>query len=191
MLDGRKSLRIDLVCQWFILNGISKTFCFGFIRSFFLYVFVLFVLFLFFFCFCLYLLLVERWWRATGSVGCRSSGFGLMLSMRKLCIRNSLTHVLSSHMSTRFHKNTHLHFSLVYFTIFLTFRSSIFGANALSCTILLLRVFSSSSSFKYIYLLFSFHSLHLFLPDLLFFWRFFFSSACVAFSISWIDSMCF
>lgn len=24
--DGRKSLRIDLVCQWFILNGISKTF---------------------------------------------------------------------------------------------------------------------------------------------------------------------
>lgn len=173
------------------------------VRRFVLVLFVLFFsTFLFYsFCFCFFLLLsvysllVERWWRATGSVGCRSSGFGLMLSMRKLCIRNSLTHVLSSHMSTRFHKNTHLHFSLVYFTIFLTFRSSIFGANALSCTILLLRVFSSSSSFKYIYLLFSFHSLHLFsalfLPDLLFFWRFFFSSACVAFSISWIDSMCF
>lgn len=43
------------MCQWFILNGISKTFCFGFIRSFFLYVFVLFVLFLFFFAFvCIY-----------------------------------------------------------------------------------------------------------------------------------------
>lgn len=35
--DGRKSLGIDLVCQWFILNGISKTFCFGFI--FYIYLF--------------------------------------------------------------------------------------------------------------------------------------------------------
>lgn len=35
------------MCQWFILNGISKTFCFGFIR-FFRYIYINFGVVLFF-----------------------------------------------------------------------------------------------------------------------------------------------
>lgn len=38
---------IDLLCRWFILNGISKTFCFGLIR----FVFFIFISMYFYFIF--------------------------------------------------------------------------------------------------------------------------------------------
>lgn len=176
---GGKALRIDLVCQWFILNGISKTFCFGFIFAccccyFFLLlsfytcelawarsVFPI-TFFRFFFVSIYYFEVV-----VTKTRHCLVDPSALMLHCAGWYPEFADTCTLSSHMSTRFtQKKNHHHHTFTICTFWLWFISPFFlflpllcynfsGCERVKLTILLLLLqILLLLSFKYIYLLF-------------------------------------
>lgn len=134
---GGKALRIDLVCQWFILNGISKTFCFGFI-SLIVVIFLLlsfytcellelvrfFRLFSFFFSFCLYLLFWSCGKEDT-ALPCRSKCFNAPMRWMVSGIRWHMYYRLTwEHVSHSLKKKNHHTFTI--YTFWLWFISPFF-----------------------------------------------------------------
>lgn len=176
--DGRKSSRIDLVCQWFILNGISKTFCFGFIRSFFFSLLLLFsVTYIRFILLLSVFIIGEMVKRDALALAVDPLQFNAQCENVSGIRWHMYYRLTWAHVFTKIPIYTFLWFISPFFLLF----SSHFGANALSCTIFIfasfgLLLFLLLNTFIY----FSITLCTFFILDLIFFF-FRCSSVCVAF----------